>query len=391
MDDPEHARLRRTENPWSSVKRADSQRSASETIVDGRIDGMLAGPKPVNLFQEFALAVSMLVICELLSVPSADQGFCQRNSGIPIDRNATPEQKLAATQELAAYLDGLLGDKLANSGDDLLSGLAKRVLAGELTREDAAYMGVQVARAGHETIANMIALCTLALLQHLDQIAILRETDDPAVISRAVEEMLRYLTIVQSGRAQVALEDIEIDGQVIRAGDGVILPAEMADRDPAVVPDPDRPDIRRDARGHVAFALGPHQRAGQNLAAWSCTWSTAPCAGASPPCAWPPGWTRSHSRTTRASTACTNCRSPGETADRRGYVKSLRRILMKVTIDTDKCISSGQCVLSAPEVFDQRDDDGIAVLLNPAPPADAEADVRQAAALCPALAIVVEG
>ena len=64
---------------------------------------------------------------------------------------------------------------------------------------------------------------------------------------------------------------------------------------------------------------------------------------------------------------------------------------MRVTIDTDKCISSGQCVLSAPEVFDQRDDDGIAVLLNPAPPADAEADVRQAAALCPALAIVVEG
>jgi ferredoxin len=64
---------------------------------------------------------------------------------------------------------------------------------------------------------------------------------------------------------------------------------------------------------------------------------------------------------------------------------------MKVTIDTDKCISSGQCVLSAPEVFDQRDEDGIAVLLNPAPSADAEADVRQAAALCPALAIVVEG
>jgi ferredoxin len=63
---------------------------------------------------------------------------------------------------------------------------------------------------------------------------------------------------------------------------------------------------------------------------------------------------------------------------------------MKVTIDTEKCIASGQCVLAAAEVFDQRDEDGLVVLLNPGPPAGLDGDVRQAAALCPALAITVE-
>ena len=63
---------------------------------------------------------------------------------------------------------------------------------------------------------------------------------------------------------------------------------------------------------------------------------------------------------------------------------------MKVTVDTDKCISSGQCVLTAPGVFDQRDEDGLVVLLTPSPPAELADDVRQAAALCPALAIAVE-
>jgi ferredoxin len=63
---------------------------------------------------------------------------------------------------------------------------------------------------------------------------------------------------------------------------------------------------------------------------------------------------------------------------------------MKVTVDTDKCIAAGQCVLSAPEVFDQREEDGLVVLLNPSPSADVVVDVKQAATLCPALAITVE-
>jgi cytochrome P450 len=266
MDDPEHARLRRMVTAPFSVKRVEAMRPAIQKMVDGLIDGLLAGPKPVDLVEAFALAVPSLVICELLGVPYADHGFFQENSKVFVQRDADPQQGAEADQRVLAYLDRLVGDKLASPGDDLMSEVAERVAAGELSRDEAARIGQLLLLAGHDTTANMIALGTLALLQHPDQLAILRETDDAKVVAGAVEELLRYLSIVHIGHPRAALEDIEIGGQVIRAGDGMLLPAEIANRDPAVFPDPDRLDIGRDARRHVAFAFGPHQCLGQNLA-----------------------------------------------------------------------------------------------------------------------------
>lgn len=127
-------------------------------------------------------------------------------------------------------------------------------------------MGVLLLIAGHETTANMIALGTLALLENPGQLALLRDTDDPKLVSSAVEELLRYLHITHNGRRRVALEDIEIDGQVIRAGDGLIVANDIGNRDPEAFPDPDRLDIQRDARHHVAFGFGVHQCLGQPLA-----------------------------------------------------------------------------------------------------------------------------
>jgi cytochrome P450 len=112
----------------------------------------------------------------------------------------------------------------------------------------------------------MIALGTLALLQHPDQLAALRATTDPALISSTVEELLRYLTIVHSGRRRVALADIEIADQLIHAGDGVILATEAGNRDEQAFADPDALDLHRDARTHVAFGFGVHQCLGQPLA-----------------------------------------------------------------------------------------------------------------------------
>lgn len=124
-------------------------------------------------------------------------------------------------------------------------------------------MALLLLLAGHETTANMIALGTYALLTHPDQLALVRTSDDPQLIVRTVEELLRYLTIVRSGRRRVALDDIEIAGEVIHAGEGIILLDDLANRDPAVFPDPDRLDVHRDARSHVAFGLGVHQCLGQ--------------------------------------------------------------------------------------------------------------------------------
>ena len=266
IDDPEHARLRRMVTAPFTIKRIEAMRPAVQRIVDGLIDDMLAGPNPTDLVEAFALSVPSLVICDLLGVPYDDHDFFQEHSKIVVKRSASPEQRQAAGDALTEYLDRLVGEKLANPADDLLSGLVDRIRSGELTQQDAAALGRLLLIAGHETTANMIALGTLALLEHPDQLAMLRESDDPALVSSAVEELLRYLNIVHNGRRRVALADFEIAGQTIRAGEGLIMPNDIGNRDGAAFDDPDHLDIRRDARHHLAFGFGVHQCLGQPLA-----------------------------------------------------------------------------------------------------------------------------
>jgi cytochrome P450 len=250
-----------------AIKRVEALRPTVQKIVDDLIDDMLAGPKPVDLMRDFALPVPSLVICALLGVPYEDHDFFQNNSQILINKESSGEETVAAQNRLVEYLERLSARKLQQPRDDLLSALAvERLGAGELTAKDMAVMGMLLLVAGHETTANMIALGTAALLQHPGQLAELRETDDPKLVASAVEELLRYLTITHSGRRRVALEDIEIGGVTIRAGEGIILATDQGNRDGEVFEDPDRLDIHRDARRHVAFGFGVHQCLGQPLA-----------------------------------------------------------------------------------------------------------------------------
>jgi hypothetical protein len=267
MDDPEHARLRRMMTGAFTVRRIEGMRPGIQRIVDDLIDQMLAGPAPADLVAAFALPVPSLVICELLGVPYADHDFFQQASRTLINRSTPAETAMKAQDELTAYLDRLIERKLAEPGDDLLSRMSvERVATGQLTRRELAAMGVLLLIAGHETTANMIALGTYALLTHPDQLAAVRDSDDPQLIVRTVEELLRYLSIVHSGRRRVAIEDIEIAGEIIRAGEGIVLPNEIANRDTSVFPDPDRLDVQRDSRSHMAFGFGVHQCLGQPLA-----------------------------------------------------------------------------------------------------------------------------
>ncbi|MEU1292568.1 cytochrome P450 [Streptomyces sp. NPDC005840] len=266
MDDPDHARLRRMVSGVFTVRRIEAMRPVVQRIVDDFLDRMLAGPRPADLVTSFALPIPSLVISELLGVPYDDHEFFQVNSKTIVSTVATAEQRGQAHGRLSEYLDDLVGRKTAEPGDDLLSQLAARVTTGELTRSQAAAMGVLLLLGGHETTANMITLGTLLLLEHPEQLAAVRDSDDPAVVAGAVEELLRYLSIVHLGRRRTALEDIEIAGRTIRAGDGVILLGELANRDPDVFPSPDTFDITRDARHHQAFGAGTHHCVGQPLA-----------------------------------------------------------------------------------------------------------------------------
>ncbi|MET7330350.1 cytochrome P450 [Nonomuraea sp. NPDC005650] len=265
-DAPEHTRLRRMVNAPFAVKRVEALRSAIQKITDDLIDAMLAGPKPADLVTALGLPVPTLVISELLGVPYEAHEFFHRNSTVAVSHSASGREAQEAGAALYGYLDGLLGQKLAAPADDMLSELAARIKAGEMTRAEAVTMGVAVLIAGHETSASMISLGTLLLLSHPEQLAVLRDADDPKVVANAVEELLRYLTIVHTGVRRIALADIEIGGQVIRAGDGIVFDVSAANWDAGTFPEPERLDLGRAARQHQAFGYGPHQCLGQSLA-----------------------------------------------------------------------------------------------------------------------------
>ncbi|MFF0114565.1 cytochrome P450 [Streptomyces prasinus] len=265
-DAPEHTRLRRTVNGPFLVKRIERMRAPVQRIVDGLIDTMLAGPRPVDLLTAFALPVPSLVIAELLGVPYEDHDFFQRSGSLVLDGAAAPEEARRVSGELAAYLDDLIKRKTDDPGEDVLSEMAGRVRDGEMSHTEAVHMGVAMLIAGHETTATMIGLGTLALFEHPDQLALLRETDDPKLIANAVDELLRYLTIVQTGVRRVAKEDIEIGSVLVRKGEGIVFDLHAANWDPEAFPEAERLDLTRPARPHQAFGHGPHQCLGQNLA-----------------------------------------------------------------------------------------------------------------------------
>jgi cytochrome P450 len=265
-DGAEHQRIRRMMTSPFTRNRMEKLRPDIQRITDDLIDTMLAGPNPTDLTTALSLPLPSLMICELLGVPYADHEFFQKHATVAVKRDATPEESVAGTQALGAYLAQLLQTKMAEPADDVLSDFAARVTAGELTLPDATLLSMVLLIAGHETSANMITLGTAALLENPDQLALLRETDDQKVIANAVEELLRYLTIPHLGQRRIAKEDIEIAGETIRAGDGIIVPLPVGNWDPEVFPEPDKLDLTRQARQHHAFAWGVHQCIGQQLA-----------------------------------------------------------------------------------------------------------------------------
>jgi cytochrome P450 len=265
MDDPEHARLRRYVTADFAIKRVEALRPRIQDIVDELIDKMLAAGPRADLVEAFALPVPSLVICELLGVPYADHEFFETNSRVLVSGSAKPEEVVAANQQLTSYLGELVDAETRKPRDGLLSRLtAQEYRAGTLSRDELAELALLLLAGGHGTTANMIALGTVALLEHPNQVAALRE-GGPDLAAGAVEELLRYLTITHSGRRRVATEDVELGGQLIRAGEGVIVANDLANRDERVFADPDRLDIHRDARRHLAFGFGVHQCLGQSL------------------------------------------------------------------------------------------------------------------------------
>ncbi|OBI83521.1 cytochrome P450 [Mycobacterium sp. E740] len=265
-DGEEHTRFRRMLSKPFTYKRVEGLRPAIQKITDEHIDAMLAGPNPADLVPAIALPIPSLVISELLGVPYEDAEFFQHNANVALGRYATAEDVFKGAGENAKYLAKLVRAKIENPAEDAVSDLAERVKAGELDIREAAQLGSGLLAAGHETTANMIGLGVLALLEHPEQLALIRDAEDPKVLATAVEELMRYLSIIQNGQRRIATEDIEIEGETIRAGEGIILDLAPANWDPKAFHEPDRLELTREDGAHLGFGYGRHQCVGQQLA-----------------------------------------------------------------------------------------------------------------------------
>jgi cytochrome P450 len=261
MDPPEHGPARRAVAGEFTFRRMQALRPRVQQLVDTHLDAMLAGPRPADLVQALALPVPSLVICGLLGIPYADHEFFQARAAVLLRGKIAVSERIQAAVDLMTYLDELITRREKDPTDDLIG---RQLETGTIRHGDLVSLALLLLIAGHETTSNMISLSALTLIENPAAGQAIR--DDPATTPGAVEELLRYLTITDLTLFRVALADIEVGGQLIRAGEPVIALVLAGNYDPAAFADPGRLDIGRDARPHLAFGFGPHQCLGQTLA-----------------------------------------------------------------------------------------------------------------------------
>lgn len=263
MDPPEHTRLRRLLTGQFTVRRMKALEARMTEIAVEHIEAMRAAGTAADLVPAYALPLPSQMICELLGVDYADRARFQENTSTALSSTATDDERATAGAELYGFIAGLVAAKRAEPGADILSGLVHEADP-PLTDAQLIDIGLVLLGAGHETTANMLALGVFALLENPDQLAALRA--DPELMDGAVEELLRFLSIIQLGVTRVVTEDLTLGGVAIPAGATVVVATPETNRDARHWADPDRLDLRRDRAPHLAFGHGVHQCLGQQLA-----------------------------------------------------------------------------------------------------------------------------
>lgn len=268
MDEPDHGAYRRLLTGKFTPKAVNKNlQPYINQIVDEHLDAIADGSTPVDLVQSLCLPVPCLVICELLGVPPEDRDGFHGATEDMMDMSKSREERDAGAKWLLGYIAKLVDQKRADpESPGVLSELIRIADTGDtiLTDKDLTGIGTLLLFAGHDTTAAMLGLSIMTLLTEPGKWEELR--DNPAKIGPAIEELLRYLTIVQFGLGRVALEDLEIGGAQISKGDLVVVAMPVANRDPRVFTDPNVPDFDRATTRHLAFGYGVHQCLGQNVA-----------------------------------------------------------------------------------------------------------------------------
>lgn len=262
-DPPDHTRLRKMVSTVFTARRATILRPRIEEIVGELLDLMEQAGPPADLHHAFSLQLPSRLICDLLGVPYEDRGRFQHFVERAFDLTLDQAELASVFGGIWSYLEELVAHKRERP-DDAVIGTLIREHGDDLSDAELTGISNLLLIAGHDTTANMITLGTLLLLQHPDQLATVR--DCPAAVEAAVEELLRYLTVVQTGLVRTATQDTMVGGQAVRAGEYVMLSLASADRDEGYFADPDRFDITKAPQKHLAFGHGIHHCLGASLA-----------------------------------------------------------------------------------------------------------------------------
>lgn len=263
-DPPDHARLRTLVNKAFTVRTVTALRPRIEEITDALLDAA-DQPGEIDLIAALAFPLPVAVICELLGVPYADRSDFSTWSNVITSSTSDADALTSASGEMARYLLGLIALKRSAPADDLLSRLIAASDEGDrLSETELVSMGFLLLVAGHETTVNLIGNGVLSLLRHPDQLAALRA--DPGLVEGAIEEFLRFDGPVNIATFRFAGAPLTIGGQDIAPGEIVFVALGSADRDAERFPEPDRLDVSRTVRGHLAFGNGIHYCVGAPLA-----------------------------------------------------------------------------------------------------------------------------
>ncbi|MGH3585165.1 MAG: cytochrome P450 [Pseudonocardia sp.] len=249
LDSPQHAKLRRAVVGRFSVKSARGHREAIAAFVARQLETFLTRGSPADLYEHFAEPVSVFAHCRVLGIPDDH-----------VDGFTAAFVEESQLDVMFDFVRTVLAAKEGNLGDDVISDL----LRSDLSRHEIEGIVSLLMAAGRDAVAHIIATGTVLLLSHPAQLEKLRS--EPALISTAVEEFVRYGGMFVSVFPRTATEDVELDGVQIRKGETVWVSPVAANRDERRFDDPDAFDVSRDAFGHVGFGHGAHGCVGQQLA-----------------------------------------------------------------------------------------------------------------------------
>ncbi|MEU3348011.1 cytochrome P450 [Streptomyces sp. NPDC006700] len=264
LDGPRHLALRRSVAPAFSAGAVRDRLPRIRALAGRLLEEFAAGGPPGDLVAGFTEPFPLLVLCDLVGIPWQDRDWFLPVLDAALGGMVTAEEGRRVTDLLRAYITELIARKRSRPGDDVLTLLVREAEDGTLTDDEVTAFGLSMLTVGFGISGFFLAGSVHTLLHRPDQWARLRDHRD--LMPGAVEELLRYMPVMNGTVMLLATEDIEVGGQTVREGDAVIPVLASANRDGSAFADADGLDLCRADNPHLAFGRGTHNCVGAHLA-----------------------------------------------------------------------------------------------------------------------------